>query len=73
MQLETYDAVQIMENVAKRDIVAYLDPPYDVECRDIAYHHNYYDVEALTNAVLKQKGLVAISGYGSEWDHLGVA
>ena len=29
------------------------------------------DWDALTEALLAQRGRVAVSGYGDEWDHLG--
>ena len=71
VQLECQDACGLMETLVEREyVVMYVDPPY----RD--GHTDTYAVcevdEARLAALLRQqRGKVAISGYGDEWDHLG--
>ena len=50
-------------------MVVYCDPPY--YSTDRRYTENDVDIQALTDALLEQKGQVAVSGYGEEWNHLG--
>ena len=71
VQLESTDAVHIVRNVAKRkDAVIYLDPPYDVAAKKITYFDVDFNKDALSEALQECQGLVAVSGYGTEWDHL---
>lgn len=71
--LERMDAVKLLRSIRnKADQVIYCDPPY----RSAGYEGQAYEVkevdwDALTEVLLLQKGLVGISGYGDEWDHLG--
>lgn len=53
----------------KANAMIYLDPPYYSAAR--RYAHNDVNVDELTQLVKAQSGAVAISGYGTEWDHLG--
>ena len=71
VKLENKDAVKLLVWLADtREAVIYCDPPYHTA--NIAeYQHGDVDVPALTNALVSQRGQVAISGYGQEWDHLG--
>ena len=70
VQLECKDALKVLEfSAGNEDVVVYLDPPY--RTAGCFYVHNAVDVDALTEVVQAQKGAVAISGYGDEWDHLG--
>ena len=73
VQLENRDALEILDRTKKfSNSLVYCDPPYRTAdsggyrkgCREV-------DVDALTDILLQQKGHVAISGYGDEWDHLG--
>ena len=70
VQLESMDAVSILERVSGNpDTTVYCDPPYtSADCS--AYSHAP-DIAAMTDALHSQRGKVAISGYGDEWDHLG--
>lgn len=71
VSLENVDGVRLLERSAKvEDAVIYCDPPYTTADTSI-YQHGAVDVLALTRALTAQEGRVAISGYGSEWDHLG--
>lgn len=71
VQLENRDAIEIMKWVAaEEDVVMYCDPPY-YSSHTKLYEHGIVDYEALKEALLAQKGSVAISGYGNEWDNLG--
>ena len=70
VQIECCDALTLLERVKdEADFVLYVDPPYVSATR--AYKHNEVDVDELTRCLREQKGFVAVSGYGAEWDHLG--
>ena len=70
VQIECRDAIWVMNRVAgEKDAVVYVDPPYPTATYGYKYHK--VDVEGLTDALEAQKGKVAVSGYGDEWDHLG--
>ena len=69
--LENADATYVLNKVAHiGDAVIYVDPPYYSITSKRYYEHNDVDVEKLTQALLLQRGWVAISGYDDEWDHL---
>ena len=71
VQIENIDAVDLLDRISSLDYaVIYVDPPYRT-ANVQAYLHNGVDTESLTHAVQAQAGRVAISGQGSEWDHLG--
>ena len=70
VQLENKDALKVLEFTASvDDVVVYCDPPYHTAAR--RYAENEVPIDALTDALLSQRGCVAISGYRDEWDHLG--
>ena len=65
------DAVSLLQRLTKYDYyVIYCDPPYADTCTEF-YQDETYDRDLLTEALTAQKGFCAVSGYGSEWDHLG--
>ena len=69
--LECRDAIELLnEHAANAHAVVYCDPPY-YSASTSPYLHSEIDVDRLTAALHAQKGYCAISGYGSEWEHLG--
>ena len=72
VQLENRDATEVLERLARHsDATVYLDPPYaDTWGYEGGYRH-VDDRDALAAVLRKQRGNVAISGYGDEWDVLG--
>lgn len=70
VQLEARDALEILERTSTvTDAVIYVDPPYSLADTSL-YGQRQVELDALTASLLAQKGQVAISGYGDEWDHL---
>ena len=70
VQFENRDAIGVLEWVSDTEnSVIYCDPPYRTSTTS-KYRHGDVDVDGLTAAILVQKGQVAISGYGDEWEHL---
>lgn len=70
VQLLHRDAIGLLDDCASRDYaVIYCDPPYHSTAG--VYRFNNLDVDAFTEALQSQRGRVAISGSGDEWDHLG--
>lgn len=71
VNLECVDACELLERVeGEPQCVIYADPPY--RDADTSHYGGFeLDRERLTATLGKQKGRVAISGYGDEWDHLG--
>ena len=70
VQIENKDAIEILERVADiPEAVVYCDPPYK-DVHNSPYRHSV-DVERLSEALLAQEGLVAVSGYNQDYDHLG--
>lgn len=70
IQIECTDATSLLERTAnQKEAVIYVDPPYHSAMR--AYKHADVDVDALTEALMAQRGKVALSGYKGEWEHLG--
>lgn len=64
------DALSILERLAAVDTASiYCDPPYRATEND-PYAVDV-DRDRLRSLLLEQKGAVAISGYGDEWDSLG--
>ena len=53
------------------NICWYLDPPYQVAAQAGLYTHNALPIEDWVPLLQNIRGLVAVSGYGTEWDGLG--
>ena len=71
VQLECRDACEVLESLEHHpELVAYVDPPYS-GCDHRAYGPFRLDRDRLAKTLLRQRGRVAVSGYGREWDHLG--
>ena len=71
VQLECRPAAEILERLAANPhAVIYCDPPYPTAASEF-YGNADLDVDELAEVLLRQKGRVAISGYGDEWDMLG--
>ena len=71
VEVHEMDGIALLERNADSEYaVIYCDPPYP-SADTSAYLHSEIDVDRLTAALHAQKGYVAISGYGDEWDHLG--
>ena len=70
--LERMNAIKLLRSIRnKTDQVIYCDPPYrSANYEGLAYELSEVDWSSLTEVLLAQKGLVAISGYNDEWDHL---
>ena len=70
VQIECMDAVKLLEELAGLHYaIIYLDPPYaGANVTPYAYD---VDHDALRAVVKEQRGKVAISGYGEQWDDLG--
>lgn len=70
VQIENMDAVSLLDRVADyAHVVAYCDPPYPTA--DQTLYEKSVDFGDLSDVLKVQKGRIAVSGYGSEWDHLG--
>ena len=70
VQIENRDAVQLLDRLSDiEEAVIYCDPPY--QSADRRAYADEPDFSALTDSLLAQSGLVAVSGYADEWDHLG--
>ena len=71
VQLESVDALDLLSRTADHeDCAVYADPPYPTADTS-AYAVDRVDIDALAAAFQAQRGAVAVSGYGSEWDCLG--
>lgn len=70
VQLLCRPAVEVIRRTNQNtDTLVYIDPPYpDTHS---TYSFAELDVEELTDALEGHRGMVAISGYGDIWDHLG--
>ena len=73
VQLEQRPAVDLLDRVSAVDeAMIYVDPPYgEGEAVRSGDASGVADLTDLTGVLLAQSGTVAVSGYGSEWDHLG--
>ena len=70
VQLEHCDAVDLLGRTAGLGhAVIYVDPPYPTAKTPL--YAEQVDFESLGAALQAQRGRVAVSGYGDEWDHLG--
>ena len=71
VQLLCEDALGLLERTRdKNHMVIYCDPPY-YTADTSAYRLNELDYDKMADVLLAQKGRVAVSGYGDEWDKLG--
>lgn len=71
VQITCRPAIDVLREFADVDnAVLYVDPPYP-SADTSPYAHAAIDVDALSRALTAQRGFVAVSGYGSEWAHLG--
>ena len=71
VQIDNEPAVDLLDRIADREYaVVYVDPPYPT-ATTTPYLHSDVDKDALTEALTRQRGFVAVSGYGDEWEHLG--
>lgn len=70
VQLLCRPAVEVVRRTAVvEEALVYIDPPYP-ETHSV-YSVGELDVAELTDALDGHRGLVAISGYGDTWNHLG--
>ena len=68
--IENRDAVELLDRLARiPDITTYCDPPYATS-DEHRFYSDHVNLDDLTATLKAQKGNVAISGYGTEWDHL---
>ena len=71
VQLENRDALEILDwTKNESEILIYADPPYR-SATTRPYGKIEIDWDRLAALFQAQKGMVAISGYGDEWDALG--
>lgn len=73
VQLECRDACAILERARRAaDALIYADPPYrSADCSPYGAAAGRLDWGRLAELLAAQKGRVAVSGYGDEWDSLG--
>ena len=71
VQIENRCVLHLLQRTADIErAVIYCDPPYP-SATTTPYAHAEIDLPAMREALLAQKGQVAVSGYGDEWDCLG--
>ena len=71
VQLECRDGLDLLEWMTDQpDAVIYCDPPY-YSSHTKLHRHGDVDQARMEDLLLGQKGRVAVSGYGDEWDGLG--
>lgn len=71
VQIENTDALEVLKFTADcADAVVYCDPPYHT-ADTTPYGDFTLDTDKMRGLLLAQKGSVAVSGYGAEWDCLG--
>ena len=71
VQLECVDACDLLERVRDCDYaVIYADPPYPT-ANTSPYHIDTLNIGRCAELLAAQRGAVAVSGYGDEWDVLG--
>lgn len=71
VQIENRDALEVLNDC--KDLshaVIYVDPPYRTADTS-PYGGSPIDADALAESLAAQRGRVAVSGYGDEWDALG--
>ena len=68
VQIENRTAEELLKRTASvSEAVIYVDPPYPTA----SDFYGRIDTDLLADLLLAQEGLVAVSGYGEEWDGLG--
>ena len=73
VQLESKCAIKLLTRIASEtSTIIYADPPYRTANTTPYGKERVAEIDwnALTKAFQAQKGRVAISGYGDEWNHL---
>ena len=72
VQVEHRDACDLLADMAGyEDAVIYVDPPYAGTSGYSGLYRHIDDRGALVDVLRAQRGSVAVSGYGGEWDGLG--
>ena len=72
VQFLVVDAVELLDHFRGRaDAIIYCDPPYKTTENKRYGPGHTVDYHWLTQALIAQRGRVAISGYDDEWDSLG--
>ena len=70
--IHNMDATEFLDKLSRyRKITVYCDPPYVKSSYTSFYGNAELDVAAMTDALKKCLGFVAVSGYKDDWDHLG--
>ena len=70
LQIESVDAIELLDRLVDiEEAVVYCDPPY--RSADTSLYRFVPDWDALEAVLKAQRGKVAVSGYGSDWDCLG--
>lgn len=71
VQLENIDALELLDRTRTvEDVVIYVDPPYYKKARYGTHLDDAGERADLVRMLKAQPGVVAISGYGDEWDDL---
>ena len=72
VQLECKDAVDLLWDIAEKEYaIVYCDPPYlSASSRNKYAYADTVSFAAYEEALIAQKGRVAISGYADDWDKL---
>ena len=72
VRIANRDALTILDQVKQFDFAdIYLDPPYPSRVSKKLYDNVDVDYDRMTDLLHQQKGRVALSGQGNEWDDLG--
>ena len=71
LQVFNEPAVKMLDRVKDRsNAVIYVDPPYRNAGSTRPYHIDQQDYDETIDALVRQKGRVAVSGYKDDWDAL---
>ena len=74
VRIANRDALVILDQVKQFDFAdIYLDPPYPSRVSKKLYDNVDIDYDAMTDLLHQQKGRVALSGQGTEWESSGLA
>ena len=70
--IENCCAVELLDRLKKHShAIIYCDPPYIGEANIDPYGDVFLNLDDFRDVLKKQKGRVAVSGYGDVWDDLG--